>query len=66
MAQVFIREVHKTYGDVEVIHGIDVDITDGEFVALVGPWRCGKSTLLRMVAGLEDIPDGRVIIGKRV
>jgi len=66
MAQVFIRKVHKTYGDVEVIHGIDVDITDGEFVALVGPSGCGKSTLLRMIAGLEDISDGRVIIGKRV
>jgi multiple sugar transport system ATP-binding protein len=66
MAEVRIRDVHKRYGDVPVIRGVDVDIADGEFVILVGPSGCGKSTLLRMVAGLEDISDGEVCIGDRI
>jgi ABC-type sugar transport system ATPase subunit len=55
MAEVNLRDVRKAYGSVQVLRGIDVDVADGEFVALVGPSGCGKSTLLRMVAGLEDI-----------
>ena len=66
MAEVRIRDVHKRYGDVHVIRGVNVDIADGEFVILVGPSGCGKSTLLRMVAGLEEISDGQVSIGDRV
>ncbi|MFT3671209.1 ABC transporter ATP-binding protein [Aestuariivirga sp.] len=66
MASVEIRNARKTYGDLEVIHGVTVPISDGEFVALVGPSGCGKSTLLRMIAGLEDITGGEIRIGDRV
>jgi sn-glycerol 3-phosphate transport system ATP-binding protein len=67
MAQVHLRGVKKTYDNkVEVIHGIDMEITDGEFIVIVGPSGCGKSTLLRMVAGLERITGGQVAIGDRV
>ncbi|WP_299484159.1 sn-glycerol-3-phosphate ABC transporter ATP-binding protein UgpC [uncultured Roseibium sp.] len=65
MAEVAVKQVRKSYGDTEVIHGIDVDITDGEFVVLVGPSGCGKSTLLRMIAGLEEITSGDIHIGER-
>ncbi|GAB2174560.1 ABC transporter ATP-binding protein [Dongia sp. agr-C8] len=66
MAQVTIRDVRKTFGAVDVIHGVDLDIADGEFVVLVGPSGCGKSTLLRMIAGLETISAGTIQIGDRV
>ena len=66
MAPVTLHQVKKSYGDVAVIHGVDIDIADGEFVVLVGPSGCGKSTLLRMIAGLETITDGEVSIGSRV
>jgi multiple sugar transport system ATP-binding protein len=66
MAQVTIRGARKSYGQIEVIHGVDVDIGDGEFVVLVGPSGCGKSTLLRMIAGLEGITAGTISIGNRV
>jgi len=66
MAQVTIRAVRKTFGAVDVIHGVDLDIADGEFVVLVGPSGCGKSTLLRMIAGLETISAGTIQIGERV
>ncbi|WP_299767830.1 ABC transporter ATP-binding protein [uncultured Tateyamaria sp.] len=66
MAGVKIQDIRKSYGAVEVIHGVDVDIGDGEFVALVGPSGCGKSTLLRMIAGLEPINGGTIAIGDRV
>ncbi|MBO6721502.1 MAG: sn-glycerol-3-phosphate ABC transporter ATP-binding protein UgpC [Roseitalea sp.] len=66
MAEVTVREVRKSYGSVEVLHGIDVDIDDGQFVVLVGPSGCGKSTLLRMIAGLEGITGGTIRIGDRV
>ncbi len=61
-----VQDLYKSYGNTEVTHGIDLSISDGEFVALVGPSGCGKSTLLRMVSGLEAISSGRIIIGKRV
>ena len=51
MANVYIRNVRKSFGNSEVLHGVSVDIADGEFVVLVGPSGCGKSTLLRMIAG---------------
>src|SRR3954453_13885938 len=63
MASVGIAQVRKAYGRNEVIHGIDIDIEDEEFVVLVGPSGCGKSTLLRMVAGLEQISGGEISIG---
>jgi multiple sugar transport system ATP-binding protein len=66
MAPVALREIRKSFGQVEVIHGVNVDITDGEFVILVGPSGCGKSTLLRMIAGLEQISQGDILIGDRV
>jgi multiple sugar transport system ATP-binding protein len=66
MASVDIREVRKSYGPVEVLHGVSVPIKNGEFVVLVGPSGCGKSTLLRMIAGLENITAGTVSIGERV
>ena len=66
MASVTIRDVRKSYGAVEVMHGVSVDIEEGEFVVLVGPSGCGKSTLLRMLAGLEEISEGTISIGNRV
>jgi multiple sugar transport system ATP-binding protein len=66
MAGVSIRGVKKAYGTTAVIHGVDVEISDGEFVVLVGPSGCGKSTLLRMIAGLEEISGGDIAIGTRV
>jgi len=66
MAGVALRQVRKSFGSAEVIHGVDVTIEDGEFCVLVGPSGCGKSTLLRMVAGLENISAGEILIGGRV
>ena len=63
MSGLTLRDVKKRYGDVQVMHGVDLDIEDGEFVVFVGPSGCGKSTLLRMIAGLEEISDGTVAIG---
>ena len=64
MADLELRRVVKRFGAVEVIHGIDLRIEDGEFVVFVGPSGCGKSTLLRMIAGLEPISDGTLLIDK--
>jgi len=66
MAAVSFRDIRKSFGKTEVIHGIGFDIADGEFVVLVGPSGCGKSTLLRMLAGLEDISAGEIVIDGRV
>src|SRR5215510_3051465 len=66
MAAVGIRNVRKSFGSVEVLHGVSIDISDSEFVVLVGPSGCGKSTLLRMIAGLENINSGDIAIGGRV
>ncbi len=65
MAEVTVRGLHKSYGAVEVLHGVDIDIADGEFAVLVGPSGCGKSTLLRMIAGLESVTGGDIRIGAR-
>ncbi len=66
MAKVSLRSVRKSYGATKVIHGVDCEIADGEFLVVVGPSGCGKSTLLRMVAGLESITEGEIAIGERV
>src|SRR5688572_23754844 len=66
MAAVTVRNIRKSFGDLEVIHGIDLNIEDGSFVVLLGPSGCGKSTLLRMIAGLEPISAGEISIGGRV
>ena len=63
MAHVTIQSVKKRFGDIEVLHGVDIDIADGSFTVLVGPSGCGKSTLLRMIAGLENVSDGEIQIG---
>ena len=63
MAQVTLRKVVKMYDEVQAVRGIDLDITDKEFIVLVGPSGCGKSTTLRMIAGLEEISGGDIAIG---
>lgn len=66
MAGLNIKNARKSYGEVEVIHGIDLEIGDGDFVVFVGPSGCGKSTLLRMIAGLEETTSGDIQIGDRL
>ncbi len=66
MADLELRKVHKKFGSVHVIHGIDLKIENGEFIVFVGPSGCGKSTLLRMIAGLEPITGGEILIGNEV
>jgi multiple sugar transport system ATP-binding protein len=66
MASVNVSNVRKAYGDIEVVHGLDLSIPDGAFVVLLGPSGCGKSTLLRMIAGLEPITSGDIDIGGNV
>ena len=63
MATVSLKNIKKSFGQTDVIHGIDMEIEDGEFIVIVGPSGCGKSTLLRMVAGLETVTAGEVLIG---
>ena len=65
MASVSIRTVKKNFGEVPILHGVDIEIKDGSFTVLVGPSGCGKSTLLRMIAGLEEISSGEIHIGNR-
>jgi multiple sugar transport system ATP-binding protein len=67
MASVTLKKIVKKYGEVQVVHGVDLQIDDGSFVVLLGPSGCGKSTLLRMIAGLESVTGGDVeIAGQRV
>ena len=66
MAEIALRDVRKSYGKTEVVHGVNLDIAHGELVVILGPSGCGKSTLLRMVAGLEAITAGEIAIGGRV
>src|ERR1044071_6125632 len=63
MAELKLRGINKSFGGVPVIHNIDLDIADGEFVVFVGPSGCGKSTLLRTISGLEEPSSGQVLIG---
>lgn len=65
MTGVTLQGAIKRYGDVQVIHGVDLEIDDGEFCVFVGPSGCGKSTLLRMISGLEETSDGTIHIGAR-
>lgn len=62
MSEVTLRNIKKSFGSLEVIKGVDLDVQSGEFVVFVGPSGCGKSTLLRMIAGLEDITSGTLSI----
>jgi sn-glycerol 3-phosphate transport system ATP-binding protein len=70
MGAISLRNVEKTYGSGakvnKVIHGVNAEISDGEFIVIVGPSGCGKSTLLRMVAGLEEITGGEIHIAGRI
>jgi multiple sugar transport system ATP-binding protein len=61
-----LRDIQKSYGRVNVIHGVDLDIEPGEFAVFVGPSGCGKTTLLRMIAGLEKISSGTLQIADQV
>ena len=62
MPEIHLERLVKRYGNVEVLHGIDLKMADNEFTVLVGPSGCGKSTTLRMIAGLEDVSDGEIWI----
>ncbi|MBO6605147.1 MULTISPECIES: ABC transporter ATP-binding protein [Paracoccaceae] len=66
MANLALRDLVKTYDRTEVLHSINLDVKDGEFVVFVGPSGCGKSTTLRMIAGLEEVTSGTVEIGGQV
>jgi multiple sugar transport system ATP-binding protein len=66
MSKVSLSGIRKCYGALEVLHGIDLEVTEGEFIVLVGPSGCGKSTLLRMIAGLESVTAGVLSIDGRV
>jgi multiple sugar transport system ATP-binding protein len=66
MAKVTLEKVSKFYGDVEAVKKIDLEISDNEFLVLVGPSGCGKSSTLRMIAGLEEIDEGKIIIGEKI
>ena len=66
MTELKFNNVVKRYGKVEVVHGVNLDVKDKEFLVLVGPSGCGKSTLLRMIAGLEEISEGTISIDGRV
>ncbi len=62
MGNITLKNVTKSFGDLEVIHPLDLTVEDGEFVVFVGPSGCGKSTLLRLIAGLEDVSSGQIMI----
>lgn len=64
MAQVTLKNLDKSYGETQILHGINLEIQDGEFAVLVGPSGCGKSTTLRIIAGLEEASGGDVYIGE--
>jgi ABC-type sugar transport system ATPase subunit len=65
MARLTLQDIRKSYGAVEVIKGLNLDVADGEFIVFVGPSGCGKSTLLRMIAGLESITHGDLVLDGR-
>ena len=61
MASIEIRGVDKSFGATQVLHDVDLEVADGEFLVLVGPSGCGKSTLLRLIAGLEEVSGGEIV-----
>jgi multiple sugar transport system ATP-binding protein len=65
MATLSINSVRKSYGAVEVLNNIDIELEDGGFLVLLGPSGCGKSTLLSIIAGLENSSGGDIVIGER-
>jgi len=65
MSGLQVKALRKAYGEIEILHGLDLEIQDGEFIVFVGPSGCGKSTLLRCIAGLEEITAGDLYIGEQ-
>src|SRR3954468_21553325 len=65
MATVTLNGLQKSYGDVQIIKGVDLQVDDREFCVFVGPSGCGKSTLLRMIAGLEEVTAGELMVDGR-
>ena len=66
MSDLSLKKIHKSFGNVPVIHGVDLEVKSGEFVVFVGPSGCGKSTLLRIIAGLEEATKGTIEIDKEI
>jgi multiple sugar transport system ATP-binding protein len=66
MKGVKLENIYKSYGDNEILHDINIDVTEGEFLVLVGPSGCGKSTTLRLIAGLETSSKGNIYIGDKL
>ncbi|MFV2037600.1 MAG: ABC transporter ATP-binding protein [Paracoccaceae bacterium] len=66
MATVTLRNLVKSYGKTEVLHGINLEVQDGEFIVVVGPSGCGKSTTLRLLAGLDEVSNGEILIGDEI
>ena len=66
MAEVTLKGIKKSFGDIQVLHDVNLEVIDGEFLVLVGPSGCGKSTLLRIVAGLENTTEGEIFIGSEL
>ncbi len=66
MSSLKIKNISKTYGQLDILKNIDLNIEDGEFLVLVGPSGCGKSTTLRIIAGLEEPSEGEVYIGSEI
>ena len=66
MSQLSLKHLEKSFNEARIIKGIDLEVSEGEFVVFVGPSGCGKSTLLRMIAGLEDITGGELYIGDKL
>jgi len=66
MSQLSLKRLEKSFNEARIIKGIDLDVSEGEFVVFVGPSGCGKSTLLRMIAGLEDVSAGEIEIGGNI
>ena len=62
MSNLSLKNLSKSYGDQEILKGINLDIDSGEFLVLVGPSGCGKSTTLRLIAGLEEVTQGEIFI----
>ena len=66
MTEIALKNVTKSFGNVDVIHGIDLHMASGEFIVFVGPSGCGKSTLLRIISGLEQVTSGDVVIDGKI
>jgi len=65
MGRIELKNIHKSFGDLEVIKGVNLSVADGELVIFVGPSGCGKSTLLRLISGLEEASEGAIIIDEQ-